>query len=122
MAKNEVNEKVKPLVITINETKERFVLEFSRESVKFAEQRGFDINDVGKYPMTKIPELFYYAFRMHHKNISRERADRILYDELNGLPDGMLERLGLLYSEPFEALSAIKEDGEAKNSRVTVEF
>jgi len=122
MAKNEVNEKVNPLVITINETKEKFVLEFSRESVKFAEQRGFDINDVGKYPMTKIPELFYYAFRMHHKNISRERADRILYDELNGLPDGMLERLGLLYSEPFEALSAIKEDGEAKNSRVTVEF
>ena len=122
MAKNEVNEKVKPLVITINETKERFVLEFSRESVKFAEQRGFDINDVGKYPMTKIPELFYYAFRMHHKNISRERADRIFYDELNGMPDGMLERLGLLYSEPFEALSAIKEDGEAKNSRVTVEF
>ena len=122
MAKNEVNEKVNPLVITINETKEKFVLEFSRESVKFAEQRGFDINDVGKYPMTKIPELFYYAFRMHHKNISRERADRILYDELNGMPDGMLERLGLLYSEPFEALSAIKEDGEAKNSRVTVEF
>jgi len=122
MAKNEVNEKVNPLVITINETKEKFVLEFSRESVKFAEQRGFDINDVGKYPMTKIPELFYYAFRMHHKNISRERADRIFYDELNGMPDGMLERLGLLYSEPFEALSAIKEDGEAKNSRVTVEF
>ena len=42
MAKNEVNEKVKPLILTDNDTGEKYTLEFSRESVRFAEARGFD--------------------------------------------------------------------------------
>ena len=122
MAKKEVNEKVKPLTLRDTESGEEFVLEFNRESIRFAEARGFDINDVAKYPLTKIPELFFYAFRMHHKNIARERTDRILFDDLGGLPDGALERLALLYSEPFNALTNTAENGESKNSKVMVEF
>lgn len=119
MAKSEVNEKVKPIILTDNETGDEYTLEFSRESIRFAEQRGFDIDDVGKYPMTKLPELFFYAFRMHHKNVSREKTDRILFEDLNGMPKGMAERLGALYAAPFEALS---NDGEGKNSKMTVEM
>jgi hypothetical protein len=123
MATNQVNERVKPLVLTDNDTGEKYTLEFSRESVKFAEARGFNLDDVAKLPMTKIPELFFYAFRMHHKNIARERTDRILFEDMGGMPDGMLERLGMLYSAPFEALAnATAEDGEPKNAKVTVEF
>jgi hypothetical protein len=122
MAKNEVNEKVKPLILTDNETGEKYTLEFSRESVKFAEARGFDIGDVNKFPMTKLPDLFYYAFRMHHRNIARERTDRILFDDLGGLPAAGLERLYMLYSAPFDALVLSPEYGETKNARMTVEF
>lgn len=122
MAKREVNEKVKPLTLRDTETGEEFILEFNRESIRFAEARGFDINDVAKYPLTKIPELFFYAFRMHHKNVARERTDRILFDDLGGLPDGALERLAMLYSEPFNALTNTSEQGESKNSKVMVEF
>ena len=120
MASKEINEKVSPIVLTDNEDGTVYTLEFNRESIKFAEARGFDISDVGKYPMTKLPELFYYAFRMHHKNVSRERTDRILFEDLGGMPDGMAERLGALYSAPFEALTA--DEGKAKNARFTVEF
>ena len=119
MAKSEVNEKVKPIILTDNETGDEYTLEFSRESIRFAEQRGFDIDDVGKYPMTKLPELFFYAFRMHHKNVSREKTDMILFDDRKGMPKGMAERLGALYAAPFEALS---NDGEGKNSKMTVEM
>lgn len=122
MSKSIENEEVKPIVLTDTETGTKYVLEFSRESVKFAEQRGFNINDVDRTPMTKIPELFYYSFRMHHRNISRERTDHILFDDMGGMPDGMLERLGMLYAVPFDALSNVSTDGEAKNSRVTVEL
>lgn len=121
MAKSEVNEQVKPIILHDAEEGMDYTLEFDRDSVRFAEARGFDISDVGKFPMTKIPELFFYAFRMHHKNVSREKTDRILFDYLGGLPDGMAERLGALYSAPFEALTA---DGgkPAKNARMTVEM
>lgn len=119
MAK-EMNDRVKPITIHDAENNIDYTLEFNRESIRFAEQRGFDISDVAKFPMTKLPELFFYAFRMHHKNISRERTDRILFDDLGGMPDGMAERLGLLYSAPFEVLSA--ESGKVKNPKMTVEF
>ena len=44
MAKAE--ERVNPIRITDTETGETYVLEFSRESVKFAEQRGFKISEL----------------------------------------------------------------------------
>ena len=113
-------EKVKPIILHDNENNEDYTLEFSRESIRFAEARGFSIADVEKYPMTKLPELFFYAFRMHHKNVSREKTDRILFDDLGGMPEGMAQRLGELYGAPFEALTNSEEKG--KNSKMTVEF
>ena len=121
MAKAEVNEHVKPIILHDAEEGVDYTLEFDRDSVRFAEARGFDIADVGKFPMTKVPELFFYAFRMHHKSVSREKTDRILFEYLGGLPDGMAERLGALYSAPFEALTA-DEGKPAKNARITVEM
>lgn len=121
MANKEVNEQVKPIIIHDGENGIDYTLEFNRESIRFAEARGFDIDDVGKYPMSKLPELFFYSFRMHHKNVSREKTDRILFDDLGGMPSGMAERLGALYAAPFEALTNGNE-GKAKNSKMTVEF
>ena len=122
MASKEINEQVKPIIIHDEEAGMDYTLEFNRESVRFAEARGFDIDDVGKYPMTKLPELFYYAFRMHHKNISREKTDKIIDEDwggIAGIPDGVLERLGMLYAAPFGTL----KDKEDKNPpKVTVQF
>ena len=107
---------VKPIVVTDDETGMEFTLEFNRESVRFAESRGFKILDVGDYPMTKIPELWFYAFRMHHKNVARAKTDALLYG-LGGIPDGLLERLGELYAAPFSVLT----DGQTdENPRATV--
>ena len=125
MANKEVNEikegeRVKPIIIRDKETGDEFTLEFSLESVKFAEQRGFKFEDVGNYPATKVEELFYYAFRMHHRNVPREKTNRILWEKiggLNNLPDGFVERLGQLYYAPMSALG-----GDEKNARVTVEL
>lgn len=122
MAKKIVNEKVKPIVVTHKETGEQYTLEFSRESVRFAEMRGFNPDDVSRFPMLKIPELWFYAFRMHHKNVSRERTDMFLFEEIGGIPDGLLERLLALYAAPFEVLSTENENGETKNATMTVEF
>ena len=122
MAKRVENEEIRPLILHDTETGMDYTLEFNRESVMFAEQRGFKIDDVGDYPMSKTYELFYYAFRMHHRNISREKTDKIINEDwggIGGIPDGVLERLGLLYTVPFGTLT----DKEDKNPpKVTVEF
>ena len=122
MATKEVNEQVKPIIIHDPDNERDYTLEFNRDSIRFAEARGFDIDDVGKFPMTKIPELFFYAFRMHHPNVSREKTDRILFDELGGLPEGVAERLGALYSVPYEALNGKNKEGKKGNPRMTVEL
>lgn len=121
MASKEINEQVNPIKLTDNETGMVYTLEFDRESIKFAEARGFRYNEVGDYPMTLLPDMFYYAFRMHHKNISREKTDRIFFEDLGGLPEGMAERLGALYAATLESLTANREK-EGKNSRITVEM
>lgn len=122
MAKYEKNEVVKPIILTDTDTNEKYILEFNRESVKFAEARGFSIDDVSNFPMTKSIDLFWFAFRMHHKSISKEKAERMLFDDLGGMPTGMLERLIQLYQAPFETLIDDKEDDEPKNSKMLVEF
>ena len=109
---------VKPVIVTDDETGLEYTLEFNRESIRFAEARGFKISDVGDFPMTKVPELWFYAFRMHHKTVSRQKTDALL-DGLGGLPDGLLERLGELYAAPFNTLT----DGQTEeNPRVTVKL
>ena len=109
---------MKPIVLKSKDTE--YTLEFNRESIKFAEMRGFKIDEVSEYPMTKIPELFFYAFRMHHKNVARDKTDKILFEEMGGVPEGLIERLVELYTEPFETLTV--KDEERKNSKWSVEM
>ena len=71
-------ERVKPIIIRDAETNEEYTLEFNRETIMFAEGRKFDIDDVGRFPMSKIPELFWYAFRKNHKRVDRIKAEKLL--------------------------------------------
>ena len=114
-------ERVSPITLTDEETGKKYTLEFSKESVSFAERKGFVIHDVGDYPMTKVPDLFYYAFHMHHKEVARSQTDKILLEDLGGLTQGQIERLIELYDAPIQAL--VKDEEESgKNSKMTVEM
>lgn len=117
------NEKVRPIIIHDTDEGRDYTLEFNLESVRFAQQRGFDSDDLSRYPVIKTEELFYYAFRMHHKSVPKEKTDRILWDKLGGisnLPDGFIERLILLYYDPINAVKTAEDGG--KNANVTVEM
>lgn len=120
---NEVNEneKVKPIIL--HDEDRDYTLEFNLDSVRFAQNRGFDADDVGRFPVVKIEELFFYAFRWHHQNVSKEKTDKILWDKLGGisnLPDGFVERLIMLYYDPINAVKNAEEAG--KNASMTVEM
>ena len=110
-------ERVEPIVIKFDDG-EVYTLEFNRKTVADAEQNGFRKEDAGDMLMTRVPELFYYAFKMHHPTIKRQKTDSILFDDLGGLSDEMIERLIDLFIVPYNTL--VNENGKPKNSRVTV--
>lgn len=112
--------KVNPIIVTDPDSGEQFTLEFSRDTVRFAEQRGFKIGELTDYPQINIPALFHYAFRKNHKFVTKERTDKILED-LNGLTPNEIGRLAELYNQPNEALINTEEGGR-KNSRLTLEM
>lgn len=122
MAKATINasKTVKPITLR-NDRGDVYVLEYNRDSIKFAEARGFKAQSLEEgISISNMEELFFAAFRMHHPNVSKADADRILYDEIGGFPEGMLERLVELYMVPFTSL--IQDGEKAKNSKMTVEF
>ena len=109
-------EKINPIRINIGD--EEYVLEFNRATVKNAEDLGFSREDAGKKLMNSIPQLFYFAFKMHHPNIKKSKTDSILFDDLGGLTEAALARLLDLYDAPYGELT--NESGESKNPNATM--
>jgi len=115
---NENSKSVRPITLE-SENGEVYVLEFNRASIKYAEAQGFDVQSLEKgVNMSGIEDLFHYSFRMHQPRMQKNQTDKILYEDLGGLRDGMLERLVELYLLPFNTLVA--SDGSEKNSKMTV--
>ena len=111
---------VNPIILKDEETGKSYTLRFTRRTVMKLEQEGFDASQIEKHPMTSIPEMFYGAFLADQPFIKRETTDKILFEDLGGLSQNMIERLGQLYAAPLNELIA-KED-EPKNAKMTVQF
>lgn len=117
MAKT-ASERPNPIVITDDESGDVYTLDFDRESVKFAERRGFKIMEFQDMPETGVSDLFFYAFRKNHKNVARDKTDKIL-EALGGLRTEEVNRLTDLYSA---SVSSLNVEGDRKNSRMRVEL
>ena len=116
--------RIAPIVVTDNDTNKSYTLEFNRDSVTRAENDGFSMQDLGKYP-SKLYDLWHYAFYMHHgrdfstRKLTRKKTDELL-DAIGGAlnaPKELWERLGDLYVQAYATL-----EGDEKNGRVTVRF
>lgn len=116
-----VEDRIKPAVITDTETGEQFTLDFSRDSIRFAEAREFMLEDVTKYPQTKISELFFYAFRMHHSRVAKDKTDKLIA-KWGGLPEKLLTRLIQLYTQAQTSNTIQTDEDAEKNAVVTLEL
>lgn len=87
-----------------------YELEYSRQSVKTMESRGFVLDEMTSKPMTMIPMLYEGAFIKNCRGIKRKEMDDI-YD---GISDktGFIQALAELYAE---TLSTLTEDSEQGN-------
>jgi hypothetical protein len=116
-----VEERVNPIRITLQDSGETYELDFNRESVRFAEMHGFELENVTRFPASKIPEFFYFAFRMNHKKLSRTQVDDI-FDEIGGVTGKMLSRMIALYNQAALTHVITTDEDYEKNARVTVEM
>lgn len=121
--KNEEANRIKPIVLTDTETGEQYTLEFTADSVTYAQQRGFNLNEWEAKPMVVFPQLFMYSFRANHRSVMPYKIQK-LWDELSrdGVPDGVLERLMELYNKPIACMLVGEDEDGGKNSKVTVEL
>ena len=113
---------INPIKVT-TEDGHIYTLEFDRESVCYAEEHGFNIEEAMKFPMTGTYKLVYFALRKHHPFMSYEKAKNFVdecFGGVAGLPAGFAERLGELYAAPFGALT--DGEGDGKNAKATVEM
>lgn len=116
-----MDERIAPAYVTDNETGTKYELDFNREAIAFAERNEFVLDDIEKYPQTAVANLFYYAFRMHHKNFPREKVDK-LREKWGGVPENLLTRLILLYQQARMATTVQTTEESEKNSLVTLEL
>ena len=106
-----------PIILTMEDGKE-YRLEFDRKTVEYSERMGFNTDDIEHKMMIRVPELFWFAFQKNHPEVTKEQADKILFDELGGVWDGLTERLVQLYSDAY--LSLVNNEGKPKNPKVRV--
>ena len=112
---------VKPVRLTDHETGQVYELDFGRESVVFAERNKFSLEDAVEYPVTGMGDLFYYAFRKNHRNVAREKTDKMIA-RWGGVPERLVKRLIQLYQQA-QASNAIQVDEESeKNAGLTLEL
>lgn len=116
-----VKQDIIPPIKVTDEDGTEYTLDFSREAVKFAENRGFKIGEVLDFPSTHVPALWYYAFRKNHRNVARDKTDAFL-DELGGLDGKTLARLVDLFQQAALHNVVRGEDEEVKNSKVTIDL
>ena len=117
-------EKINPIKVTDKDTGEVYVLDFSRESVKFMANNDFvfDMKRIIGFIAVEGPELFFYAMRANHKKVARNQADK-LYEKMGGLTPKMIARLYDLYNQTIMSNKIVQDDEDLEaNPHVDVEF
>lgn len=117
-----IQDHINPARITDEQNGRVYELDFNRESIVFAERNHFKLEDALEYPVTGMRDLFYYSFRKNHRNVARDKTDKLIERWGGGIPEALVKRLIQLYQQA-QASNAIQIDEDAeKNSGLTLEL
>lgn len=111
---------IAPMKVYDDETNRTYILDFNRDTVRFAEERGFKWDDFEDHIATYVPLIWFCAFRRYDPRISLEKTTKLL-DDLGGMRPKWIKRLRELYDQALSTLVA-DDDDEVKNGHLTVEL
>ena len=115
-------ERVQPIRFVDKDNDESYELDFNRESLQFMANQGFVMDDLVDKIATKGEELWYCAFRAHHRRLSRAQTDK-LYKKMGGLSPKVIKRLMELYQQALMSNSIVQDDEDLDaNPHVAVEL
>lgn len=89
--------------IVLTHGKDKYELEYNRQSVKMMEGQGFVLDEITSKPMTMIPLLFQGAFLKNCKGLKRKLIDEI-YEGI-GDKTALMEALMEMYAETLSTLT-----------------
>lgn len=118
----DVKEKIQPVRMSDNETGKVYELDFSRESVVFAERNKFRLDEALEYPVTGLRDLLYYSFRKNHRNVARDKIDKMFDRWGGGMPEKLVKRLIQLYQQAQNSNAITIDEDAEKNSGLTLEM
>ena len=117
-----LQEFIQPARLTDDQTGQLYELDFSKESVVFAERNKFKLEDAIEFPVTGMRDLFYYSFRKNHRNVAREKTDKLIDRWGGGVPEKLVKRLIQLYQQAQASNAILVDEDAEKNSGLTLEL
>ena len=92
---------------------QKYVLEYTRESVALMEKQGFEVDELIKKPMLMLPLAFQGLFYKNHRRVNRQFIDEI-YDGFKD-KDKLLNTIAEMLEECYTSLTDNTE-GEDKGN------
>lgn len=92
---------------------QKYVLEYTRESVALMERQGFEIEELVKKPMLMLPLAFQGLFYKNHRRATKQFIDEI-YDSFKD-KDKLLEAIAEMLEECYSSLTSEKEGKDKGN-------
>ena len=91
-----------------------YILEFSRNTAKAIEERGFNLNLIDSQPNKMIPLLFHGALMKNHSSLTAKKVEE-MYDAQNHKVK-LVGAIAELYAETVKSLVGDEEEDEGKNA------
>lgn len=117
-----IQDHINPARIIDDQNGRTYELDFSRESIVFAERNHFKLEDALEYPVTGMRDLFFYSFRKNHRNVARDKTDKLIERWGGGIPEALVKRLIQLYQQAQSSNAIIVDEESEKNSGLTLEL
>ena len=87
---------------------QKYVLEYTRESVALMERQGFAIEELLTKPMLMLPLAFQGLFYKNHRRVNKAFVDEV-YDNFSN-KEKLLETISSMLEECYSSLTEDKED------------
>ncbi|WP_407453566.1 DUF5055 domain-containing protein [Methanobrevibacter sp.] len=100
--------------IKLQHKDKEYILEFSRNTAKAIEERGFNLELVGIAPNKMIPLLIQGAFMKNHPTLKQTKVEEIFLAQKGRA--GLINALAELYAETVNSLLGNEDEDDEKNA------
>lgn len=92
---------------------QKYVLEYTRESVALMERQGFSVEELTSKPMLMLPLAFQGLFYKNHRRVNKSFIDEV-YDNFKE-KEKLLEAIAEMLDECYSSLTTNEDAGDKGN-------